>query len=148
MVNRVEEKGSPLQNEEVMRKVLVALVLSVLFLPGGRLAAGQSSPEEMNAALIRAAKAGNTQGARQVMAFGASANAQDENGVTVLMWASEGGNIELMKLLLDKGASTTPTDKDGHTALDRAKSNGRIEAAKLLQKAASAKPKPGAGKAA
>ena len=110
--------------------------------PFGHLALAQSSPEEMNATLIRAAKSGNTQGARQVMAFGASVNAEDENGVTVLMWASGDGNIELMKLLLDKGASLAAKDKDGHTALDRATANGRSEAAKLLQKAARRTGKP------
>jgi ankyrin repeat protein len=132
MGNRAKMEGSPLRIEELMRKFLVSVVMSVLLLSWGRLAPGQSSPEEMNAALIQAAKAGNTQGARQVMAFGASVDAKDENDVTVLMWASDGGNIELMKLLLAKGANTNAKDKDGQTALDRAKAHGKTEAAKLL----------------
>jgi ankyrin repeat protein len=123
-----------------MRKALATIFVSALVLSWGHLAAGQSSPEEMNAALIRAAKEGNTQGARQVIPFGASVDAKDDNGVTVLMWAVNDGNIELMKFLLDKGANINAVDKDGHTALDRAKASGQTRAAKLLRDTAALRP--------
>ena len=75
------------------------------------------------------------------MAFGASANAKDDSGVTVLMWAVNDGNTELMKLLLDKGANINAVDKDGHTALNRAKASGQTKAAKLLRDTAIAQGK-------
>jgi ankyrin repeat protein len=124
-----------------MRKVLATVIVSALALSWGHLAIGQSSHEEMNASLIQAAKEGNTQGARQVIPFGASVDAKDDNGVTVLMWAVNDGNTELMKFLLDKGANMNAVDKDGHTALDRAKASGQTKAAKLLRDTAIAQGK-------
>ena len=138
-------EGSPLRKEEVMRRVFATVVLSVLLLWCGRLAAGQVSHEELNVQLIEAAKTGNTQAARQVFPFGASPDAKDENGVTALMWAAGNGKIEMIKFLLDKGADFTAKDKDGHTALDRAKANGQIEAAKVLRRTASVHRTPGTG---
>ena len=139
--------GKPVVEPAARRtlRVLVTVVLSFLLLSCGHLAAGQVSRDELNAELIQAAKDGNTAAAQQVLPFGASADAKDENGVTALMWAVGNGNIGVMKLLLNKGANIGAKDKDGHTALDRAKANGRTEAAKLLRKAASVQEKPGTG---
>lgn len=128
-----------------MRRTLVMVVLSILLLTCGHLAAAQVSREELNVQLIEAAKTGNTAAAQQVLPFGASVDAKDENGVTALMWAAGNGNIGVMKLLLGKGANIGAKDKDGHTALDRAKANGRTEAANMLRKAASVQGKESAG---
>jgi hypothetical protein len=78
--------GKPVVEPAARRtlRVLVTVVLSFLLLSCGHLAAGQVSRDELNAELIQAAKDGNTAAAQQVLPFGASADAKDENGVTAL----------------------------------------------------------------
>jgi hypothetical protein len=86
--------GKPVVEPAARRtlRVLVTVVLSFLLLSCGHLAAGQVSRDELNAELIQAAKDGNTAAAQQVLPFGASADAKDENGVTALMWAGQRPN--------------------------------------------------------
>jgi ankyrin repeat protein len=48
---------------------------------------------------------------------GADINAQDERGMTALMWAAHMGDPEMTRLLISKGAKLNIRNNDGFTAL-------------------------------
>lgn len=72
--------------------------------------------DDLGAYLIKAAKAGDTEKMKRLLAEGADINAKTEDGVTALIAASLNGHAEIVNALIDKGADVNAKDKDGETA--------------------------------
>ena len=69
---------------------------------------------------------------RELLAAGADANNQDEEGWTPLMIAAQGGQLEVMRALLAAGADAAAALPQGHTALFLAAQGGHLELMHLL----------------
>ena len=67
-----------------------------------------------------------------LLAAGADVTAQDENGVSSLMWSAGAGRRDIVQPLLDAGADKTLRDNEGATAADRAQCEGHQEIVSLL----------------
>jgi ankyrin repeat protein len=80
-------------------------------------------------ALHYAARAGNLQACRILLANGADVNAQTKGGVTSLHRAAMMGHLEICQLLLAHRASLRLTDEDGKTPLHRTQN---VEIVKLF----------------
>ena len=80
--------------------------------------------------LLTAARNGNTDGVRTVLASGVDLEAKGNDGKTALMWAAAQGHADIVRLLLAKGADAQARDKEGLTAYDLAliSSEGKHEA--------------------
>ncbi len=63
---------------------------------------------------------------------GASVNARNADGYTVLMKVAAGNSIDVAKVLLKKGAKVTLVDNNGNTALHEAANYGRPNMSRLL----------------
>mmetsp|Transcript_74986 Transcript_74986/g.242477 ORF Transcript_74986/g.242477 Transcript_74986/m.242477 type:complete len:207 (+) Transcript_74986:126-746(+) len=68
-------------------------------------------------ALMRAAQGGHAEACRLLVAHGADANAEDEDGMRPLHFAASAGSAEACRALLEAGADLQAEDDDGHTAL-------------------------------
>jgi len=68
-------------------------------------------------ALMQAAKEGNVEKVKSLLAAGIPTDSRDTSGGTALMRASVEGRLEVVKLLLDKGADVNAKDNEGLTAL-------------------------------
>jgi ankyrin repeat protein len=114
-------------------------------------------PELLNAsAWFVAPPLGDASAVKLLLDRGASANAQDPGGNTVLMLAasSEAMPVDVVKALIDHGADLNAKNSQGATALDLAKRNGHTPMVDLLVQAGAkeskssgedtAKPKPAA----
>ena len=75
-----------------------------------------------------AADEGNALEVRELLAAGADANSQDEEGWTPLMIAAQGGHLEVMRALLAAGADTNMKKEGDWTALMSAVQQGHTEA--------------------
>jgi len=115
-----------------MKKVLKAVILSVMVLSLSLLAAGQASSSSLNEQLITAAKSGDTAAVQQLLQQGANVNAKDNNGMTALLEAAYTGNVDIARLLVEKGANLDAYNRDGLTALLFAGRQGHIGVVKLL----------------
>ena len=88
---------------------------------------------DLNRDLIIAAGNGETNAVQTLLNKGADVNAQDEFGLTVLMFAAKSGNTTIVKLLLAKGASVNTKSKLlGYTALMNAAGFGNVEMVQAL----------------
>jgi len=87
---------------------------------------------DLNAQLLRAARAGDIRRIGDLLDRGAAIGAQDNNGKTALHRAALGGHIEALSLLLHRGADIGAQDNNGRTALHEVAQMGRIEALSLL----------------
>lgn len=74
--------------------------------------------------LIVAAAEGNIEQARNLIEYGASAVAADDNGRTALMAASDEGHTDMVRFLITNGASVNVTDNNGKTPLMYAAEDG------------------------
>src|SRR5207249_4723856 len=68
-------------------------------------------------ALMAAARAGNLNAFRFLLAKGADTSVRDNEGKTLLMHAATGGSLEIVKLLRERGAGINDRDRHGYTAL-------------------------------
>ena len=93
----------------------------------------QLQREQLNDALIAAAKAGDKENVLRLIGEGADVNASDNDGMP-LHRASENGHVDVVKVLIDNGADVNAKDNDGKTPLDVAKSNNNHSIVKLLDK--------------
>ena len=62
----------------------------------------------------------------------AGAQAQDDDGTTVLMWVALGGDVEMARLLLDKGADIHAQNNSGRTVLMYGARGGDVEVVRFL----------------
>jgi len=113
------------KEESCMRR---AIILGTLILCCGLLTVTAG----INDDLIAAAKAGNLEQVKALVARGASIEAGDENGRTALQFAAGGGKLEVVRFLLAKGANAASADKNGNSALMKAAYGGHLEIVKLL----------------
>ena len=85
-----------------------------------------------------AAKRGDADVVRALLAGGAEARAADKDGVGALHIATHQGHAEVLRLLLESGAQPDARDNGGTTALQIATRTGNAEAVRLLTAAQSA----------
>ena len=86
--------------------------------------------------LLLAARKGNSETVRLLLAHGANVNAQDYYlAWTPLILASALGHKKVVKLLLEHGADIDIKDQNGMTALKYAVKNGYKEIVELLKRA-------------
>lgn len=81
-----------------------------------------------------AAKNGNLQAIKQLLADGVDVNADGDDGEKALMWAARNGHIDIVKILLEKKAYFGIKNKNGETPLLAAIKNGHTDIVKLLIK--------------
>jgi ankyrin repeat protein len=87
---------------------------------------------EGNAPLHLAARYGNTETVRSLLARGAQHDMENGNGNTPLHLAAHSGHAEVVDLLLRAGARVNQPDGDGDTPLHLAASEGAVETVKIL----------------
>jgi len=83
--------------------------------------------EQLNAALLGAARCGNIRWANRLIGQGANVNAADNIGNTAIHIASRSGYLELVKLLINRDANINTANNNGERAIDIAAANDRIE---------------------
>ncbi len=81
------------------------------------LATPVAADADLDAALLRAVRKGDTPAAKALLLRGADAGARDKDGTPALMWAGVYGDAELLDALLEKGADVSAKNKAGATAL-------------------------------
>lgn len=84
------------------------------------------------AAIINAAKRGNSKLIESSLAAGEDIEARDEDGYTPLMWACNKGREAAVRLLLQHGASVNALSERGESALTRAVGYCHGDIARLL----------------
>jgi len=99
------------------------------------LKAGMSPDEKQGemAALLEAARRGNSEVALALIEAGAGVNSKDSYGVTALMFAAISGSAEIMQRLIEKGADVNAKDIDGRTALIEALTTENDIPAEIVQ---------------
>ncbi len=107
-------------------KILLMLLLGVWL----GLAACTSEPS-----LIRAAKEGDTETVKTLVAAGADVHPQNEFGQTALMQAAFRGNTDTVHALVAAGADVHAKDRDGETALMQAAWHGHTAIVQILKEA-------------
>lgn len=90
---------------------------------------------DLDAALIRAAGNGDTNGFNQAIARGANLHAVDALGNNAVLMAAEGERYPMLRLLLDKGVDPDARGASGFTPLTYAIVHGRADDVRLLLKA-------------
>lgn len=97
--------------------------------------AAKSSPKALAGALVRAAKNGDVQQVKELLAKNAPVDGRPPGEPTALIAAASAGQLEAMKVLLDAGADVNFVHggkKEGTTALHDAVEAKQFEAARLL----------------
>jgi len=92
-------------------------------------AAAQSPGHD--AALIRAAAAGDPAAVKRLLAQGASVKARDAEGRTALVAATYGNRVEVARLLIDAGADVNAQDNLRNSAFLLAGASGHLDILKL-----------------
>ncbi len=81
---------------------------------------GKDTDPELAEAMVEAACNGETEQVLDFLSSGVSINAQNHNGMTVLICASSNGNIDVVRALLDYCPDLNIQDQEGLTALHHA----------------------------
>lgn len=97
--------------------------------------APQLAPDELNALLFQAVRAGQLPQAKSLLARGASVNARDTDGQTALIMAVRAGHEGLVRQLLLLGARPDLADNAGLTAVQYARQIGDSRIMPLLMPA-------------
>uniref|UniRef100_UPI00387FB281 Transcription factor ETV6,DARPin n=1 Tax=synthetic construct TaxID=32630 RepID=UPI00387FB281 len=84
--------------------------------------------------LLEAARAGQDDEVRILMANGADVNATDNDGYTPLHLAASNGHLEIVEVLLKNGADVNASDLTGITPLHAAAATGHLEIVEVLLK--------------
>ena len=87
--------------------------------PHGMLEYNRDIPHGADTALLFAARVGDLESAKLLVAAGADVNDTEAGGVTATAMAAHAGFIEIVEFLLDKGADPNPGE-GGFTALHAA----------------------------
>ncbi len=82
--------------------------------------------------LMDAARSGQTDRIRELLATGSDPNKRDTDGVTALIYAVANGHTDAAKLLIAAGADINVRSKWGQTAITSAGFIGRIDILELL----------------
>ncbi|NDE30250.1 MAG: hypothetical protein EB076_09325 [Flavobacteriia bacterium] len=82
--------------------------------------------------LLTAAAKGDLETVKAIIESGGSANTEDKEKLTALMYAVRKDNIEVVKYLIKKGAKVNAIENEGWTALMFAAKKGYINSAKIL----------------
>jgi hypothetical protein len=108
------------------RKLFLLFIIS--------LAQSVALAQSANDDLIAAAKRGDAEAIKSLLAKGADVNAKTRYNQTPLMFAAEKGHLEIVKILIEAGADINATDSfyKFFTALYGAASKGHPEVVKLL----------------
>lgn len=110
----------------------VMIVLLVLSLPFAALAQDKTAADQ-NEQFFAAARKGDVEAVKALLAKGTDVNAKTRYGVTALYYAADRGHMELVKLLLEKGADVNVRDTFyGSTALGAASDKGHPAIVKAL----------------
>ncbi len=118
-----------------MRHPCKGLLFLALLAPLLLTRTGCSGPQDINQALLEAAKKGDTATVKALLAEGASVDARDREGCTALMKAVFSGNNDTVRALLEAGADVNAKHKWGGTALVSAQVMGQTALVEILQKA-------------
>jgi hypothetical protein len=90
---------------------------------------------DSGAELVAAARKGQTDRVKTLLAKGANVESQDKDGRTPLMWAARNGHADTVTLLLESGAKPDDRDRQGWTAFGLAvlsSADGRAAVLKAL----------------
>ncbi|MDI1226428.1 MAG: ankyrin repeat domain-containing protein [bacterium] len=74
--------------------------------------------------LIRAAKKGDDEKLRGLIAAGVTVDAEDENGWTALAWAVKNRHADIARVLIDAGANAEHESRNGWTPMGLAVKSG------------------------
>ncbi len=74
--------------------------------------------------LIRAAKKGDAEKLRGLIAAGVVVDAEDENGWTALAWAVKNRHADIARVLIDAGANAEHESRNGWTPMGLAVKSG------------------------
>ena len=88
-----------------------------------------------DAALIEAARRGDTGEVRRLLDEGASVTARDPEGATALVAAAYGNHLEPARALVAAGADVNLPDGNGVTPLAHARQRGQEQIAGILREA-------------
>jgi ankyrin repeat protein len=88
--------------------------------------------EDGTAALMEAARTGNTEAVRALIDGGVDVNAKTEKGTAALMFAASKGHAETVTALIDGGADVNAKTPKGTSALMIAAHSGHIEIVEIL----------------
>ena len=124
-----------------MQRLLISFfVLSLLFAVQGCSTAKRASRSPETDALLRAARAGNADTVRALLASpNVDVNGVDEHGNTPLIEAARFGHDEVVAALLMARADTKLKNDEGKTALMLAAEGGHDETLRMLTQAGAAK---------
>jgi ankyrin repeat protein len=112
----------------VTKYALAAIVVLALAAP-----AAASGPP-----LVDAARAGDVEAVRALLAGGEDAGAPEADGSTPLLWAAYRADLAMARLLIDTGADPNAANDQGATPLWAASENGSAPMAQLLLDAGAA----------
>uniref|UniRef100_UPI004072FD1C Kinesin-like protein KIF18A, DARPin fusion protein n=1 Tax=synthetic construct TaxID=32630 RepID=UPI004072FD1C len=101
---------------------------------GGGSGGGGSGGSDLGKKLLEAARAGQDDEVRILMANGADVNATDASGLTPLHLAATYGHLEIVEVLLKHGADVNAIDIMGSTPLHLAALIGHLEIVEVLLK--------------
>ncbi len=111
-----------------MKKILKKILLILLFIFSSNLVA-----EEVPFLLTAAAK-GDLETVKAIIESGGSANTEDKDKLTALMYAVRKDNIEVVKYLIKHGAKVNAIENEGWSALMFAAKKGYTKSAEILLK--------------
>jgi ankyrin repeat protein len=107
------------------------LCLSLLLLGATALGMDHTN-EKLDQELLNAARHGNLEEAQRLIKEGASVEAKNNYGLTLLMLAAREGHEDVCKLLIDSKASVEAKDNHGRTLLNLVIAYGNENVMKLL----------------
>jgi ankyrin repeat protein len=107
---------------------LSCLILAFLLLVSGC----RKKPTEVSYPLHEAAKAGDSERVKSLIANGADINSQDENDNTPLYFAAVRGYKTITEVLITNGADVGAKTNRGQTAMDFARSRKHKDIVDLL----------------
>ena len=119
----------PIESDVNMKASAVALLLFTLPAPP---VFGQANANQVDQAIITAAKDGDTSTIRTLLEDGADANTQNAEGRTALWEASGRGHSQIVELLLASGADVDRASNVGTTAIWAASNGGHTRIVQLL----------------
>ncbi|MCW5737905.1 MAG: ankyrin repeat domain-containing protein [Enhydrobacter sp.] len=111
-----------------MKRRLSLQILAVVF------AVPAVALTDRDRALIEATARNDVDAARQLIAAGASVNAQNENRDSAFLLAGAEGRLEILKMTLAAGADLRSTNRYGGTALIPACHHGHVDTVRELLK--------------